>query len=296
MNDTKPSQHPDCNRRIAFSLLPSLRKTSCYLLMASLLSACWAPAVTPPVAELNKLHSILIIPVESPPLEIYPDPIEHRIPAYGHYRNIAMPVDLDNQLYRNPAGIVIAGQISQDDDHHFDPIEQPLLPTTLESGPAWSPSQTIAQLAQTKLSHHSVNSVLQRGYHPLPIANHRRNTQIAHWHNAIQDWYAQASSAADYTHTGHFDAVLEVGVAHYRVFEGQTSLQVLLKLINPTTGQTIARSRADTFENDDAALHSLNTDSLAFKRRITEMGAQLLSHALTDIGWHDTPVVASAKQ
>ena len=42
------------------------------------------------------------------------------------------------------------------------------------------------------------------------------------------------------------DAVLEVGIANYRIFEGQTSLQVLLKLIDPVSRQVIARTVSKT--------------------------------------------------
>jgi len=251
--------------------------------------------VKPPLAELNKLQSILIVAMESPPLEISPDPAERRIPAYGHYRNIAMPVDLDEQLYRNPAGVIIAGRISADDDHHLSVIKQALLPTTLHNESVWTPSQAIAQLAETKLSAYSIHTVLQLGYQPLPIANDKRDNSIAHWHQAIQDWYAQTPATVDYAHDSRFDAVLEIGVAHYRIFEGQTSLQVLLKLIDPHTGQVVARSRADTFEVDEAALNSLKTDSQAFKRRITEMGAQLLSRALKVIGYDDHEMALAKK-
>ena len=32
-----------------------------------LVSGCWAAAIKPPVSEINKLSTILVVPVESPP-------------------------------------------------------------------------------------------------------------------------------------------------------------------------------------------------------------------------------------
>ncbi|QPK61577.1 hypothetical protein IVG45_11810 [Methylomonas sp. LL1] len=277
-----------------------IQKSGIWLILITLLNACWAPTLKPPAAELGKLRSLLIVPVESPPLEVFPDPLEHRIPAYRHYQNMAMPVALRTNRYRNAAGIVIAGLISQDDTQNT-PIEQddtaPRMALAAETEPEWTPARAMAQLAQAWLAARQVNASLGRDFYPLPMAAGERNANLNHWHDAIQVWYALDLSPADYRLTGNADAVLEVGIGGYRIFEGQTSLQLLLKLINPATHRVIARARAETFMVDDAALASLDSDSLAFKRRIAEMGTRLLNQALSDIGWPEasTPEPVAAR-
>lgn len=288
MNRTPIPIESDTSRPSS-TLLPSPIKLTAYsLLLSSLLTGCWAPAIKAPLAQVDKLQSLLVVAVESPPLEISPDPIEKRIPAYGHYRNMAMPVDLDSALYRNADGVIIAGLISPDDMQTMSLASEP--------GPSWNPAKAIARLAQSKLSAHAIHSVLNQDYHPLPMTDAERNAALSHWHDAIQDWYALENTTADYASLGQFDAVLEVGIANYRIFEGQVSLQVLLKLIDPVSRRVIARSRANTFEVDDAALNSLDHDSQAFKQRIAGMGQRLLNQALGDIGLASTAQAALTVQ
>lgn len=287
MNKTSLPQTQDTARKSSAPLLNAVKKTGRYLLLTGLLGGCWAPNIKAPAAKLNNLRSVLIVAVESPPLEILPDPIEKRIPAYEHYTNMAMPVDLEAKLYRNTGGVVIAGQLGPDENYDAPYSAGPM------SAPAdvahdWTPSHAVAQLAQNQLSTGPINAIVHSDDHPLPMTTEQRNPQLNHWHQAIQDWYAQENTSSDYARFGKFDAVLEIGVANYRIFAGQTSLQVLLKLIDPTTRRVIARARADDFDVDDAALNSLNTDSQAFKRRIAGLGTRLLTHALNDIGWHSS--------
>jgi len=295
MNNPSFSPASNNTQRPRSSTFSAIKKLTPCLLLTGLLNGCWAPDIKAPMAVSDKLKSILVVAVESPPLEIYPDPIKQRIPAYNHYDNMAMPVDLDTLVYRNAGGIVIAGQISQDEEVNLVVAERSMAPST-ESDGTWTPSHAIAQLAQNRLSTAVIRTVLSRDYQPLPIANAERNANLGHWHHAIQNWYALDKSTSDYSKLGAYNAVLEVGIANYRIFESQTSLQVLLKLIDPASGRVIARSRADSFEVDNTALNSLNTDSQAFKNRVTQLGKLLLKQALDDIGLPATTRVAFATQ
>jgi hypothetical protein len=82
----------------------------------------------------------------------------------------------------------------------------------------------------------------------------------------------------------HVDAVLEVGIESYRIFDAQTSLQVLIKLIDPDTRQVIGRISAKDFsvENSPQTLHSHEADQ--FKRLVTGMGTQLVARGFGDLG------------
>lgn len=288
MNPTSFSIASSPSQSHAIRLVCAAKKAGLCLLLASLTSGCWAETIKAPATAFHKLQSVLVVALEAPPLEIYPDPIEDRIPAYRHYRNMAMPVSLDTGLYQNSAGVVISGMVSPADTDYGSPAKA--------SQSAWSPSLAIAQLAQQKLAADGIASALNPGYMPLALTITERNAGLQHWHQAIRNWYAQQQTAVDYGRSGQFDAILEVGVGGYRIFEAQTSLQVLLKLIDPASDRVIARGRADTFEVDASALHSLDTDSQAFKNRIAALGERLLSRALADIGWHSKETLAAVTQ
>jgi hypothetical protein len=71
----------------------------------------------------------------------------------------------------------------------------------------------------------------------------------------------------------------------YRIFAGQMSLQVLMKLVDPHTGQVIARTRVKAFTTENVGETTLNRDSEAFKKRLAQMSSQLLKQGLHEFGW-----------
>lgn len=257
-----------------------------YLLLMLSLSACWAPNLEPPATELSRLNTLLIVPVESPPLQVIPDLLEQHLPVMQQYRNVGIPLNLENKRYLNPGNLEIAGLVSRGDEksriyeeHWPQPLTLSLIP-----GHIWMPSVALAAQVPALLASPGVNATVSRYYYCLPMAMSQRSGEIQHWHDAMKAWYAQGATPIDYRDVGQFDAILEVGVGSYRIFEGQTSLQVLLRLIDPATRRIIARARGDSYRVDDAALNSLAADSLAFKQLIARMGNSLLKQVMPQIG------------
>lgn len=266
-----------------------LIRQSLLLALASLLSGCWAASIKPPATEIDRLGAILVVPVESPPLEIIPDPLEQRIPVYRHYRNMAIDFSLPQKLYRTSGGVTIAGFVSDSDDGQELAIlgEQAPPVLAIATGPeqAWTPTLVLARQAMTQLTENHIKAVLSRDYYRLPMTDADRNAQLSHWHDAIVEWYGRDTTAADYQTYPGIDAVLELGFGNYRIFEGQTSVQVLMKLIDPRTRQVIARTRAGTVAVEDGGQVPLNRDSGPFKKLVANMSLQLLKQGLNDIGW-----------
>ncbi|MGY6277487.1 hypothetical protein [Methylomonas sp. MgM2] len=288
MNKIAYSPTPVDLRHCSISVTQAIKKTVWIVLITGMLCSCGAPAIKASNAELDKLESVLVVAVEAPPLEIAPDPVESRIPAYGHFRNMAIAVDLEKRLYRKPSGILIAGLVDGDELRTLDASLQAPSPGAI--GAAWTPTRALAEIAHETLSRHWIHSALSRNYRPLPLTEAERNAELSHWQFAIQDWYALEGVTADYAGLRGFDAVLEVGVAKYRIFEGQLSLAVMLKLINPNTGRLIARTRVDAFETDGRALRSLATDGEIFRQRIADLGENLLNQAFDRLGWRLEPM------
>lgn len=259
------------------------------VVLAVLLSACWASSIKPPVAEIDKLGTVLIVPVESPPLEIIPDPIEQRIPAYAHYRNMAVEYSAPTKLYQTQGGVTIAGRVSvPDDEQDLVILDEQVSPSfAVSTGPeqAWTPTLVLARQAMTQLGGNKVKAVMSRDYYRLPMADVDRNAGLNHWHDAIVKWYGQNATAADYQPSAGIDAVLELGIGNYRIFEGQTLIQVLMKLIDPKTGQVIARTRAQDCTVKETGQAWIHRDSEPFKQLVLEMSSQLLKQGLNDIGW-----------
>jgi len=261
-----------------------------------LLNGCLATPIKPSVNKMNEIHTVLVVPVESPPLEVIPDLIETRFPVYRQYHYQAMPyyVFLEKKIYKNPGGILIAGLVSKDDSV---PVAE-LHPTSASMGksaslePAaslsenWTPTFIVAQEAVSQLNRDGVKAVLSKQYYQLPIASGDRNANPGNWRKAIEQWYNHDSSAIDYRQPGmeQFDAVLEMGIDNYRIFDAQTSLQVLIKLIDPNTRQVIGRVSEKTFSVEDSPQTLLSQEAEKFKQLVAGMGAQLITRGFSNLG------------
>jgi len=276
--------------------LPTKKSYGVLFLPVFLLSGCLAAPIKPSVNKMNEIRTVLVVPVESPPLEVIPDLIETRFPVYNQYQYQSMPyyVFLEKKIYRNPGGVLIAGLVSKDDSVPVADLHQTSASmeksASLELAAShpehWTPTFILAQEAVSQLNGDRVKAVLSKHYYRLPIASGDRNANLGNWHDAIGQWYNQSMSSVDYRQPGleHVDAVLEVGIESYRIFDAQTSLQVLIKLIDPNTRQVIGRNSAKTFSVEDSPQTLLNHEAEKFKQLMTEMGAQLVARGFSGLG------------
>ena len=277
----------------------SFKAIKCYgvlLLPVFLLSGCLATPIKPSANKMNEIRTVLVVPVESPPLEVISDMIETRFPVYRQYHYQAMPyyVFLEKEIYKNPGGVLIAGLVSEDDSVSVADIQKTSVSMeksdSLEPAASlsdnWTPTFMLAKQAVSQLNSEGIKAALSDNYHRLPIASGNRDANLGNWRNAIEQWYNQSMASVDYRQPDleHVDAVLEVGIETYRIFDVQTSLQVLIKLIDPNTGQVIGRNSAKTFSVEDSPQTLLSQDAEKFKQLMTEMGAQLVARGFSGLG------------
>lgn len=270
------------------------------------LNGCLAAPIKPSTADLQKIHSFLVMPVEAPPLEVIPDLIETRSPVYEQFsfQSMPLPLLLEKKIYRNPGGVAIAGFVSHDDSmpvaNSHPALDSTHLEPVVSAQNNWSPTLALAQEAMSQLKAKQVKAVISDHYYPLPIEEKDRDATPGNWHNAIGQWYNQDISSVDYRRLGpeHIDAVLEVGIGNYRIFDAQTSLQVLVKLVDPNTRQVIGRISAKTYSVEDSPQTLLDHDAEKFKQLVTSMGAQLISQDFSELGLppnvHAQPTVADS--
>lgn len=253
------------------------------LALPLLLAACAASPTKPVAFQTSQIQSLLIVPVAAPPLEVIPDLLEQRDAAYRHTQNMAMGAALDRQNYQTAGGIVVAGMLSNAADD-VDAMINALPPTAAGGRTAqtpWTPEKSAAEALQGLLAQSNRGAELSRDGYRLAATD---DASLPQWRRAIQAWYAQDLSQTNYASRGQYDAVIELGVGRYRIFEGQTSLQLMLKLIDPASGRVLARTHSESFRVDDGALASLQHDGKAFRQLIAEMAVPLLRQSLGDLG------------
>jgi len=276
--------------------LATMNRCDVLLTLLFILSSCTAVPIKPSTHKIAEIHTMLVVPVESPPLEVIPDLIETRFPVYSQYEYQSMPdyLFLKENIYKNPGGVLIAGLVSKDDIVPIADIPQAPasmektagLEPTVSFRESWMPTFILAEKAVSQLNGERIRAMLSKYYYPLPIASGDRTANLGNWRNAIEQWYDQNRSTVDYRQHGleHVDAVLEVGIDAYRIFNAQTSLQVLIKLIDPNTRQVIGRISARTFSAENSPESLLNAEAEKFKLLVADMGAQLVADGLSRLG------------
>jgi hypothetical protein len=254
-------------------------------LLLFILSGCAAEPIKPPTAVTDEIRTVLVVPVESPPLEVIPDLLETRMPVYGHFKNMTLPLFLEEKIYRNPGGVLISGLLGDDDivpEVTFAQGREPGLKEVAALSENWTPTFPLAQEAASQLNAHGIKAVPSKQYYRLPIQD--RTAYIGHWRAAVEQWFGQAISPVDYRAIEPVDAVLELGIGTYKIFAGQTSIQVLIKLIDPQSGRVIARTEKRAFSAEDSAQALLSREAETFKALVAETGARLLDQAFSEIG------------
>jgi hypothetical protein len=280
-----------------------MRRYSVLLMLLAALSGCLAPPIRSPVAKAVDMRTVLVIPVEPPPLEVRPDLIESRLPIYRQNDTVPFDLFLERKIYRNPGGVLIAGLVTHDDIvpeavARRVPATTPNIPGLEPAealGENWVPTFSLAREAVAQLASGGLEAVAAKHYYPLPLASGDRTANLALWHGAIRDWYGQDTSPVDYRLHGpeRIDAVLEVGVGTYRIFENQAPLQVLVKLIDPISRKVIGRTAAEAFPVEGTAPVLLAHEAEKFKQLVSTVGAKLIKQGLSDLG---LPATRSARQ
>lgn len=271
------------------------RYTVVVLLLVGL-SGCLGPQIKPSAYSVSENRSIIVIPVEPPPLEVTPDLALQQQPGVAMLsETVPLSSILDRRIYRGPGGVLIFGFVTEN-DFDTEMKAQPAMSLADEAASfddvktlaaTWMPTLVLAQQTVSQLSSgRAVKAILSDRYYKLPIAHQKRTAHLESWGHAIRGWYNQETSVIDYRQLaiGPVDAVLEVGLGGYSIWAEQTELQVLMKLIDPKTKQVLGRTRNQVYPTLGSPQELLDHDAGRFKQLVTQIGAQLINDNLRYFG------------
>ena len=84
---------------------------------------------------------------------------------------------------------------------------------------------------------------------PIPgLADRHLNPLTRNWLGPMRSWYNQAEAPGSFQGEalGKMDTMVEIAILNYEINpDNQLSLQVLVKMVDPATGQVIGRARED---------------------------------------------------
>ena len=262
--------------------------------MVTGLGACLATPVKLSPAAAREIHSIVIVPVESPPLEITPDLFLEQQPAYVLMTD-SIPLDmvLERKVYRGPGDVLIAGLTDQEDIHARTPAgtrsagtgHVPRFMPLSSSKKHWDPNLLLAQQISERLQARGIRVLNCGCVYQLPIARGVWTANQAVWSEAIRAWYNSSIITLEHNLvTGKdVDAVLMVGLGDYAITQSQTTMQVLLSLVDPSSGKLKDKAHARANAVQGTAQDLLDQDASRFKQLVADLGSSLVTTALRHI-------------
>jgi len=251
------------------------------------MSGCVSGQIKAPPDNINKIQRIAVVPLEPPPIEI--PPFVSSASLFGTSAFLATVPEESIQA-TGRVGIMVFGifmlmELPEEVKRSAKVADS--LETILDSGEAWIPTLVFAQQAAKQITaqgKHDV-AVIQNVQKIPGLVNRERSWHLENWYAPIRSWYNQEISQFDYRSLKNqrIDAVLEIGMINYILLKDQIGLQVMLKLIDPLTGQVLGRARAYDFTK--ARLEgALENNGQKFKDLFGALGARLTTEGLKSIG------------
>ena len=131
------------------------------------LSGCLGPQVQPSSPSVSQIKTVLVLPIEAPPLEVTPDLLLTQQPSLAMLSE-TIPLDsvLDRKVYRGPGGVLIAGWVDATPAASFN-----------DGKTLWIPTMVLAQRIASQLSSDGgIKAVVSERYYKLPLANETRTS------------------------------------------------------------------------------------------------------------------------
>lgn len=258
-------------------------------LILAITFGCLSSKIQAPSEKITKIRRIAVVPLESPPLEI---PIFSSNTSAHWFGKSAFLATVPESAIQSTGrvGVMVFGIFMlmelpaelKSSAEVADSVE-----TMLDSGEAWIPTAVLAQETANQISavgNHDV--VVIQNIQKFPgIENRERTWHGENWLGPIRAWYNEEISQFDYKSINNqrIDAILETGIMNYILSKDLILLQVVLKLIDPQTGQVLGRARAADYPTVDTEGFFENNGE-KFKESFSALGAKLITEDLKSIG------------
>ena len=278
-------------------------------------SGCISSQIIPKGNVLSPIRTISIVPIECPPLILYPVTPDDRAAVDAMMRVATPPtsasppsstvlsaspsipsasfVNAPSANIRTGASVLtIIGGIAILVEAASAGKEVPGETAVIEMDQptaTWMASVEYAKTAVVALQQAGPRDLrVIDGYVRLPITDRSMTWHMENWNGPINRWYNSDVSTVDYAAIGsnYADAILEVGVFSYQYYREALILHVFVKLIDPRTKQVLGRARSISFPSQKAGPLAplLQNDAEGMKCLILETGNRLVAKCLTKLG------------
>ena len=234
--------------------------------------SCVGPAIAPEEGAIARGVTARVAAMESPPLGV---PLEFRGLVPGGAATVASPLLVYNSiavLIELPAAARRAAEDSKS------------LQTTLDAGATWAPSAVAAQEAGAQLAASGFAVRADADVWPVPgLRDRGRTVLMENWLAPIRAWYDTTPTACrDAVPTVGASFRLEVGILNYEIVGDRLLLQVMMRVVDCSSGAVVGRSRAavepGSMPRVAPIAESFAGDAAAFKEIVSAQCRPLGSH------------------
>jgi len=259
-----------------------------FLLLLLCLPGCMGAQLKPSADDLRNIRTIKVVAMEAPPLEVPPSPSGATL--FGASASMVL---IPEQSLQNGGriGVMVAGILMLADlpeAMRKAAKTAVTIDSLLVNGDAWLPTVVLVQEAARQIAAAGRPDVAVRaGLQSLPgIQNRERTFFGENWQEPLRNWYDEDSSRSDYRPLRQqgIDAVVEVGLLNYALYQDTLIVQVCLKLVDPATGRVLGRGRATDYLKTMELATIFADNGRQFKEMFSTLGNRLLTKNLRDIG------------
>ena len=156
----------------------------------------------------------------------------------------------------------------------------------LDQKEIWEPTQVVAEEARRQLAAKNEFSVsVEPDLQRLSGVEERDATFfMENWMAPLRSWYNESPSTYDYTGQPKFSAILEVGLLNYELTTGYLLVQVVTKLVDPSTGVILANARNFSNTKVEDVEKLFENDADGYKRFFQTIAAGLVEDCIADLG------------
>jgi len=250
-------------------------------------SGCVAASLTPSPTRLVPVDYIAIVPVESPPLLAPSLGTQSVIGSRVIPVLVALPggaLQPGGELLASVGGIITIIQIAVAGRPTGEPRS---LEDVLADPTTWLPTRALADEAAAQLRRGcSCTVATTETYLRLPVGDRAATWHMENWYKPIRAWYAEDHAGRRYAQSPASDHVLilETGLLNYEWEGSRLIVQVLMKLVDPRTGQVIGRVRKGAGRKVGPVEKVLADGVAPLKDIFADMTRPLVAAALQDLG------------
>ena len=156
----------------------------------------------------------------------------------------------------------------------------------LEQKEVWEPTLIVAEETRRQLrAKNKISVSVEPDLRRLSGVEERDATFfMENWMAPLRSWYNESPSTFDYTDQPKSGAVLEVGLLNYELTTGYLLVQVVTKLVDPSTGVVLANARNFSNTKVESVDELFENDADGYKRFFQTITAELVEDCIADLG------------